>query len=57
MEDHTLSLLKLFGDRYIHCDDDQALADVRYNREDMVEAFNAILDYAEMKKLSAENTG
>lgn len=40
------SLLKLFGERYIYCTDKQAEFDAKAeNREDLVAAFSAILDY------------
>ena len=41
------SLLVLFGERYINTDDDQAVMDARLNRENLVTAFNAILDFCE----------
>lgn len=37
------SLLCLFGDRYIHVDDAQALHDCKYRRDDLVAAYTAIL--------------
>lgn len=44
------SLLCLFGDRYIHVDDEQALHDCKYRRDDLVAAYTAITailnDYA-----------
>ena len=43
------SLLKLFGERYINCSDDQAMLDAAHNRESLVSAFNAILNFIEMK--------
>jgi folylpolyglutamate synthase/dihydropteroate synthase len=43
------SLLKLFGERYINCSDDQAMLDAAHNRESLVSAFNAILYFTEMK--------
>lgn len=36
------SLLCLFGDRYIHVDDAQALHDCKYRREEIVSAYTAI---------------
>jgi len=36
------SLLCLFGDRYIHVDDAQALHDCKYRREEIVSAYAAI---------------
>lgn len=41
-----LSLLTLFGERYINCDTDQAIVDAMHNRDSMVEAYNAILHMA-----------
>jgi hypothetical protein len=43
------TLLKLFGERYINCSDDQAMLDAAHNRESLVSAFNAILYFTEMK--------
>ena len=37
------ALLKLFGERYIFTDLDQAKLDLEQNRDDMVAAFEAIL--------------
>lgn len=37
------ALLKLFGERYIFTDLDQAKFDLEQNRDDMVAAFEAIL--------------
>lgn len=36
------SLLCLFGDRYIHVDDAQALHDCKYRRDELVSAYSAI---------------
>lgn len=47
MNEYVIALLKCFGDRYINCDNDQAIIDASFNREDMVSTFNAILDYVE----------
>lgn len=38
------ALLKLFGERYIFCDNEQAVYDAQMNRDDMVAAFVAIMD-------------
>lgn len=48
--DDIYALLKLYGDRYINCSDEQALFDVTNNREEMIVAYNAIMHYAEMLK-------
>lgn len=40
------ALLVLFGERYIHVSDEQALLDCKYSRENMVAAFDAILSIA-----------
>lgn len=37
------SLLCLFGDRYIHVDDAQALHDCKYRRDEFVSAYTAIM--------------
>lgn len=37
------SLLCLFGERYIHVDDAQALHDCKYCRDEIVSAYNAII--------------
>jgi len=37
------SLLCLFGERYIHVDDAQALHDCQYRRDEIVSAFAAIM--------------
>lgn len=39
------ALLKCFGERYIYNTKSQALLDLERNRDDMVGAFSAILDY------------
>lgn len=46
---HIYSLIKLFGERYIFCDNEQALFDAA-NREELVSAFAAIMDYAKPKE-------
>ena len=42
------SLVKLFGERYIFCDAEQALLDCQ-NREELVAAFAAIMEYIRAK--------
>ena len=42
------SLVKLFGERYIFCDDEQALLDAA-NREELVSAYAAIMEYVRVK--------
>lgn len=37
------ALLCLFGERYIHIDDAQALHDCKYRRDDIVAAYTAIV--------------
>lgn len=44
------ALLKMFGERYIFCDNEQAVYDAQMNRDDMIEAYAAILHYAEIIK-------
>lgn len=51
--DQVYSLIKLFGERYIFCDDTQALLDV-VDREDMVAAFAAIMEFMRMKRGNEE---
>ncbi len=46
--DQIYSLVKLFGERYIFCDDEQALLDCQ-NREELVSAYAAIMDYVKEK--------
>ena len=48
MED-IQALLKLFGERYIFCDDPQAIFDAQHHREDLVQCFVSILHYAQDK--------
>ena len=44
--DQIYSLVKLFGERYVFCTDDQATEDaLPVNREELVSAFAAIMDY------------
>lgn len=40
------ALLVLFGERYIHVSDEQALLDCKYSRDNMIAAFDAILTFA-----------
>jgi len=40
------SLLVLFGERYIHVSDEQALLDCKYSRDKMIAAFDAICSIA-----------
>ena len=40
------ALLVLFGERYIHVSDEQALLDCKYSRDNMISAFDAILSIA-----------
>ena len=49
------ALLKCFGERYINCDDEQAMFDAKYNREEMVLTFNAILHFAESEEKMKKN--
>ena len=46
--DQIYSLMKLFGERYIFCDDDQAAIDLD-NREELVSAYAAIMNFAAAK--------
>lgn len=48
------SLLNLFGERYIFCDDDQALLDCQ-DREELVSAFAAILYFMRITKDGKNN--
>lgn len=48
------ALLKVFGNRYILCDDEQAELDNMLNRDDMVEAYIAIMHYVELLKDKGE---
>ncbi len=45
---HIYSLIKLFGERYIFCDNEQALLDAA-NREELVSAYAAIMNFAAAK--------
>ena len=47
--DQVYSLIKLFGERYIFCDDEQAILDCRLNREDVVSAYSAIMEFVAAK--------
>ncbi len=42
-----IALLRLYGERYINCDNAQAITDINEHRDEMVEAFNAILEMFE----------
>ena len=42
-------LLRCFGERYINCDNVEAQFDAEYNRENIVGAYNAIVEYAALK--------
>lgn len=43
--DQIYSLVKLFGERYIFCDDEQAKEDAKpENREELVMAFSAVMN-------------
>lgn len=44
---NLVALLVLFGERYIHVDDAQALHDCQYSRDNMVAAFTAIVSIAD----------
>ena len=46
--DQIYSLIKLFGERYIFCDDEQALLDCQ-NWEELVSAYAAIMNFAAAK--------
>ena len=37
------ALLVLFGERYIHVSDEQAMLDCKYSRDNMIAAFDAVL--------------
>lgn len=39
-----ISLMRLFGERYVYIDDDQALLDCKYCRENLVADYSAIMD-------------
>lgn len=51
------ALLCLFGERYIHVDDAQALHDCKYRRDDIINAYAAIMmilnDYTEREERAA----
>lgn len=40
------ALMACFADRYINCDDDQAINDATNNREQLCSCFYAVLDCA-----------
>jgi len=44
---NLVALLVLFGERYIHVDDAQALYDCQHSRENMVAAYAAIVSIAD----------
>ena len=45
------SLLKLFGERYVFCDDGQAMNDaLPANRKELVSAYSAIMHYMSLSK-------
>lgn len=48
------SLLNLFGERYIFCDDEQAAMDLD-SREELVSAFSAILHFMRITKDGENN--
>lgn len=52
--DQIYSLIKLFGERYIFCDDEQALLDV-VNREELVSAYSAIMHFMRITKDGKNN--
>ena len=48
--DQIYAMVKLFGERYVFCDNDQAEHDAKpENREELVAAFAAIMDFVRMK--------
>lgn len=47
--EQVYSMIKLFGERYVFCDQEQALFDATENRDDLVNSFAAIMDYINMK--------
>ena len=52
--DQIYSLIKLFGERYIFCDNEQAAMDLD-NREELVSAFSAILHFMRITKGGEDN--
>lgn len=52
---YVYSMLKLFGERYIFCDAEQALKDMA-DRDEFVAAYAAIMDYVRAKG-GEEDTG
>lgn len=46
--EYIYAMVKLFGERYVFCDDEQALLDAA-NREELVSAYAAIMDYIKAK--------
>ena len=49
------ALLNLFGERYIHVDQEQAEFDVKYGREQMIDAFAAIVAAVRFCDISNDN--
>ena len=50
MMEQVYAMLKLFGERYVFCDDEQAKADAEPEcREDLIAAYVAIMDFAKLK--------
>lgn len=49
--EQVYSMIKLFGERYVFCDNEQALFDATENRDDLVNSFSAIMDYINMKSI------
>lgn len=43
------AMLRLFGERYIFCDQEQALDDTKENRDNLVTSFSAIMEYVNLK--------
>lgn len=46
--EYIYAMIKLFGERYVFCDDEQARLDT-INREELVSAYAAIMDYVKQK--------
>lgn len=53
MTESIYALLKCYGERYIYSAPDQARLDLEENRDDMIDAFSAILDY--VNRLTGED--
>lgn len=47
--EYIYAMIKLFGERYIFCDDEQAHFDVEH-REELASAYIAIMDYINTKR-------